>query len=68
MGANPTSSPQKVYGKPTTRPEVKKAHDEPELEPHSTEMIARRLLDPFVSEDEEAEYQGQVICRPTHQM
>jgi phosphatidylinositol 3,5-bisphosphate 5-phosphatase len=58
IGANPISNPQKSHGKPAARIEVKKPHTEPELEPHSTEAIARRLLDPIVSEEEEAEYQG----------
>jgi len=60
IGANPTSSPQKAYGKPVSRVEVKKAHPEPELEPNSTEAIAKQLLNPSVTEEEEAEYQGYI--------
>lgn len=59
IGANPTSSPQK-HGKPTSRVEVKKTHPEPELEPNSTEAVAKQLLDPSVTEEEEAEYQGYI--------
>lgn len=58
IGAHPTSSPQKIHGKLASRIEVKKALTEPELNPHSTEAIARQLLDPFVSEEEEEEYKG----------
>lgn len=58
MGAHPTSSPQKIHGKPISRVEVKKDIVEPELNPHSTEVIARQLLNPAVSEEEEEEYQG----------
>jgi phosphatidylinositol 3,5-bisphosphate 5-phosphatase len=61
IGANPTSSPPKARGKPAAKPQEKKSPASPELEPHSTEMIARRLLDPSVSEEEEAEYQGSVF-------
>jgi len=39
---------------------VTKVLAEPELNPHSTELIARQLLDPIVSEEEEEEYRGYV--------
>lgn len=58
MGTHPTSSPQKIHGKPISRVDVTKALAEPELNPHSTEVIARQLLDPAVSEEEEEEYHG----------
>lgn len=57
MGTHPTSS-KKIHGKPISRIEVKKTLTEPELNPHSTEVIARQLLDPVVSEEEVEEYQG----------
>lgn len=58
MSAHPISSPQKMHGKPLSRVDFTKALPEPELHPHSTEVIARQLLDPAVSEEEEEEYQG----------
>lgn len=60
MGAHPTSSPQKTHGKLISRVEVKKVLPEPELNPHSTEVIAQQLLNPGVSEEEEEEYQGYI--------
>jgi hypothetical protein len=60
MGTHPTSSPQKIHGKPVSRADVTKVLAEPELNPHSTEAIARQLLNPVVSEEEEEEYQGYV--------
>jgi len=60
IGANPTSSPPKMRWKPAAKPEVNLSQAEPELEPHSTELIARRLLEPNISEEEEAEYQGYI--------
>lgn len=60
MGAHPTTSPQKIHGKPISRIEVKKVFAEQELNPHSTEVIAWQLLNPTVSEEEEEEYQGWV--------
>jgi phosphatidylinositol 3,5-bisphosphate 5-phosphatase len=58
MGAHPSSSPQKIHGKAVSRVNVKSTLAEPEMNPHSTEVIARQLLDPAVSEEEEEEYQG----------
>jgi phosphatidylinositol 3,5-bisphosphate 5-phosphatase len=60
IGQNPTSNAKKLHGKPLTKPETKKADVDPEIDPQSTETIARQLLDPFVSDEEEAEYQGLV--------
>ncbi|KAJ7611579.1 SacI homology domain-containing protein [Roridomyces roridus] len=42
------------------RVETKKPDVEPEVDRHSTEGLARYLLDPSVSETEEAEYQGYI--------
>lgn len=60
MGSHPTSSPQKINGKTVSRADISKALAEPELNTHSgsTEVIARQLLDPVVSEEEEDEYRG----------
>jgi hypothetical protein len=41
--------------------ESKEAYVEQEHDPHSTETIARQLLDPSISEDEEREYHGCVL-------
>ena len=61
MGAYPPSHSKKLHGKPISKIEVARDVIEPELSPHSTEAIARQLLDPAVSEEEEEEYQGYVI-------
>jgi hypothetical protein len=37
---------------------MKKQVSLPELDRHSTEAIAKQLLEPYVSDTEEAEYQG----------
>lgn len=57
IGSNPSSSPSKIH-KPVSKAEVKKTLAEPEKDIYSTEVIARQLLDPAVSAEEEAEYQG----------
>lgn len=57
----PASHSKKLHGKPVSKIEVTRDVIEPELNPHSTEAIARQLLDPVVSEEEEEEYQGYVI-------
>lgn len=62
MTTHPVSNPQKSRGKPVSKVEVKKTHEEPELNPHSTEVIAMHLLDPSVSEEEEEEYHGCVTA------
>lgn len=61
MGAYPVSHSKKLHGKPVSKVEVARDVVEPELNPHSTEAIARQLLNPAVSEEEEEEYQGYVI-------
>ncbi|KAJ6606402.1 SacI homology domain-containing protein [Mycena vulgaris] len=60
IGAHPVSSSKKNHNKPPVRPEAKKPVVEPELDRHSTEALARHLLEPTVSETEEAEYQGYI--------
>ncbi|KAJ7349074.1 polyphosphoinositide phosphatase [Mycena albidolilacea] len=57
---SPISSSKKNHNKPPERVEAKKPVVEPELDRHTTEGIARHLLDPTVSEEEEAEYQGYI--------
>ncbi|KIK53298.1 hypothetical protein GYMLUDRAFT_49476 [Collybiopsis luxurians FD-317 M1] len=59
MSSNPPSVIKKSNRKPTIQPEVRKA-TEPELDRHSTGTVAKQLLDPVVSEEEEAEYQGYI--------
>lgn len=71
MTSHPPST-SKPTPKKLTKAEMirkSKAKAEPELEgklldKHSTEAIALQLLDPFVSETEEAEYQGCVLVHP----
>ncbi|KAJ7184359.1 SacI homology domain-containing protein [Mycena filopes] len=60
IGAHPVSSSKKNHNKPAIRVEDKKPAAEPELDRNSTEVFARRHLDPHVSETEEAEYQGYI--------
>ena len=50
-----------MHGKPTSKPETQKTSAEHALDWYSTETIAKQLLDPVVSEAEEAEYQGSVF-------
>ncbi|KAF8191450.1 polyphosphoinositide phosphatase [Mycena galopus ATCC 62051] len=57
---SPISSSKKNHNKPPERVEAKKPVVESEPDRHSTEAIARHLLDPTVSEEEEAEYQGYI--------
>jgi hypothetical protein len=59
MGSYHTPNPHKGSGKSVGRVEVQKKSSKSELNPQSTEAIAQQLLDPTVSEDEIAEYQGQ---------
>ncbi|TFK37658.1 SacI homology domain-containing protein [Crucibulum laeve] len=58
--SHPTTSSKKSRGKSVSRIETKKTPTEPVLEKHSTEAVARQLLEPTVSEKEEAEYQGYI--------
>ncbi|KAG6812682.1 hypothetical protein H0H92_001311 [Tricholoma furcatifolium] len=61
MTANPIQPPKKSVGAPVIRPDLKHSTTAaPELDRSSTEAIAKRLLDPVVSETEEAEYQGYI--------
>lgn len=58
MSSNHPSAAKKANRKPTLQPEAHWKAMEPELDRHSTEAVAKQLLDPIVSEEEEAEYQG----------
>ncbi|KAJ6546966.1 SacI homology domain-containing protein [Mycena capillaripes] len=60
IGSHPISSSKKKHNKPDIRIVANKPVVEPELDRHSTEAIARHLLEPTVSETEEAEYQGYI--------
>ena len=60
IGTNPIPNSHKNPGQPAVGSEIKKINPKLELDPHSTEIIAKQLLDPSVSEGEEAEYQGSV--------
>ncbi|KAJ7063534.1 polyphosphoinositide phosphatase [Mycena amicta] len=60
IGAHPSTNSKKNTKQPSIRVESNKAAAEPEADRHSTEAIARQLLDPVVSETEEAEYQGYI--------
>ncbi|KAF7305142.1 Polyphosphoinositide phosphatase [Mycena kentingensis (nom. inval.)] len=63
IGANPSTSSKKNTKQPSgTNIESHKAGGggDPEPDRFSTEAIARQLLDPIVSEEEEAEYQGYI--------
>ncbi|KAJ7632128.1 SacI homology domain-containing protein [Roridomyces roridus] len=60
IGSNPSSSLKNNHSKVPDRVETKKPDVEPEVDRHSTEGLARYLLDPSVSETEEAEYQGYI--------
>jgi hypothetical protein len=53
-----------MRGKSTSKPETEKTFAEHPMEWYSTEAIAKQLLDPIVSEVEEAEYQGSVFLPP----
>ncbi|KAG5641928.1 hypothetical protein DXG03_003954 [Asterophora parasitica] len=58
--SHPHPAPKKPLGKPVARPDTKRSTTVPELDRHSTEVIAMQLLEPTVSETEEAEYQGYI--------
>lgn len=60
MGSHPPVSTKKSHGKAASRPETKKTTPHVLLDKHSTEAIAMQLLEPNVSESEEAEYQGYI--------
>jgi phosphatidylinositol 3,5-bisphosphate 5-phosphatase len=59
ISANPTASI--TNGKGLPRGQSKMDNPDSEVDPHSTETMALQLLDPSVSKEEEAEYQGYVI-------
>ena len=61
IGSQPPSNHSKVHGKSTSKPEAQKASTEHTLDWYSTEAMAEQLLNPVVSEVEEAEYQGSVF-------
>jgi hypothetical protein len=58
ISSNPTVNVRKSHGKSVVKTEVEKTTIGPEWDPQSTEAIALQLLNPIVSEEEEAEYQG----------
>ncbi|KAF7323248.1 Polyphosphoinositide phosphatase [Mycena chlorophos] len=63
LGAHPSTTSKKNTKQSTIRDESSKrkpAAEPGEPDRHSTEAIARQLLDPVVSEKEEAEYRGYV--------
>ena len=53
-----------MHGKSTSKPETQKTSVEHTQDWYSTEAIAKQLLNPVVSEVEEAEYQGSVFLLP----
>ena len=53
-----------MHEKSTSNPETQIPSPEHTLDWYSTEAIAKQLLDPVVSEAEEAEYQGSVFPPP----
>lgn len=55
IGSNPRTNVP--HGRDVRR-ETKRDKVPLEVDPHSTETIANQLMDPSVSEEEEAEYQG----------
>ncbi|EGN94852.1 hypothetical protein SERLA73DRAFT_143741, partial [Serpula lacrymans var. lacrymans S7.3] len=58
IGAHPTSRVQTSNRRPSSKVEKhQKTHQDPEHDHRSTEAIAKRLLDPIVSNEEKAEYQ-----------
>lgn len=56
IGANPMTNVP--HGRGVPRGEDQRDKVDLEIDPHSTETIALQLMDPSVSEEEEAEYQG----------
>ncbi|KAF8064104.1 polyphosphoinositide phosphatase [Lyophyllum atratum] len=59
MSSHPNSAPKKLP-KPSPWPVPKGGAVVPELDRHSTEAIAKQLLEPTVSDNEVAEYQGYI--------
>lgn len=62
IGSTPEPNQKKARAKSVSRPEPKTPTVEP-LDKHSTEAVATALLDPYVSEEEEAEYQELVVSK-----
>jgi len=62
IGSTSQTHQKKARGKSVSRPEDKAITSDPIPDKHSTEAVATALLDPYVSEEEEAEYQGWVSC------
>ncbi|KAJ3758562.1 polyphosphoinositide phosphatase [Lentinula raphanica] len=60
MSSNHPSTIKKTNRKPTLLPPSDRKTIDPELDRHSTEAVAKQLLNPLVSEEEEAEYQGYI--------
>jgi hypothetical protein len=58
MGTHPASIRRKSHGGHGASGESKRPNLDQDQDAHSTETIARQLLDPTVSESEEVEYRG----------
>ena len=61
IGSNQPSTRPTTHRRPTVHAESKETHVEQEHDPHSTETIAKQLLDPSISDNEEREYHGCVL-------
>lgn len=61
IGSQPNSSPKKPLRKVISGAEIKKRPLLSDLDRHSTEVMATQLLEPTVSDTEEAEYQGSAL-------
>ncbi|KAF9266223.1 polyphosphoinositide phosphatase [Marasmius fiardii PR-910] len=62
ISSHPPTTSKKPHGKPPVGSEIRHPIAEPEilLDRHSTEAVAKQMLDPTVSEEEEAEYHGYI--------
>lgn len=58
IGSRPSSRQEKTRRDTISKPQIQKPVAEAALDRYSTEAVAMALLDPNVSEQEEAEYQG----------
>jgi len=61
IGSRKSTTEKKARGKSTAKAEMKASPQEQILNPRSTAAVALALLDPQVSDLEEAEYQGFVL-------
>lgn len=61
IGSQPNSSPKMTLRKVASRAEIKNRPVLSELDRHSTEVMATQLLEPTISDTEEAEYHGLVV-------